>query len=91
MYTEKTVITKFNILLASGCVETTKSKIVYRDEVEIARENHSCCYMPTELDKIINDLGSYLPAEIDYLTAKWTPEFIDNYKAKVLAENPVPV
>ena len=85
MYTEETVVTKFRMLLEHGIVETTKATIVYKDGVEIARQNHSCTYSPEEVDKITEDLGDLIPKEIAYLNGKWDASYRANYRAKVSA------
>ena len=90
MFEEKTVVTKFNVLLDSGCVETTRAEILYKNGKYHSQRNFDCCYMPTELDKFANDMGEDMTAEINYLTAKWTPEFVAAYKAEIARLNPEP-
>lgn len=54
--------------------------IIKRDGVEISRENHRKAFCPGEIEQVKEYCGVDDSPEIQYLSAIWTPEVIENYQ-----------
>lgn len=80
MFEEVIEYTIDNINLANKTISIIREVVIKKDNTEISRMRHRCAFVPGEIEKVKEYLGTQASPEIDYLNAIWTPEVIKNYQ-----------
>jgi len=86
MITKEIITARFEMNPENKTLSIRQDTIIKEDGIELSRKHHRCAYVPGDIDKVIECLGEDAP-EIDYLKLIWTEEVIEEYKAKIEAQN----